>query len=56
MTTETTQVPDGSAASTAAEPVARPCCGTAAEAQASGACCGAEAKEQAIAAGTGCCG
>ena len=33
-----------------------PCCGTAAEAAATGSCCGAAAKADAIAAGTGCCG
>lgn len=41
---------------TTAEPVANTCCGTVAEAQASGGCCGAEAKAQAVAAGAGCCG
>jgi hypothetical protein len=33
-----------------------PCCGTPAEAQASGSCCGTTAKADAVASGTGCCG
>jgi hypothetical protein len=32
------------------------CCGTAAEAQASGGCCGEAPKTEAVASGTGCCG
>lgn len=32
------------------------CCGTAAEARASGGCCGEAAKAEAVASGTGCCG
>ena len=32
------------------------CCGTAAQAQASGGCCGEAAKAEAVASGTGCCG
>jgi lactoylglutathione lyase len=32
------------------------CCGTDAEAQASGGCCGSAAKEQAISSGAACCG
>jgi hypothetical protein len=32
------------------------CCGTVAEAQASGGCCGPAAKAEAVAAGAGCCG
>jgi hypothetical protein len=35
---------------------AEPCCGTKAEAQASGGCCGTAAKVDAVAAGVGCCG
>jgi hypothetical protein len=35
---------------------AAPCCGTAADAQASGACCGSSAKADAVASGSGCCG
>lgn len=33
-----------------------PCCGTAAEATASGGCCGSTAKAEAVASGAGCCG
>jgi hypothetical protein len=33
-----------------------PCCGTPAEAEASGSCCGTTAKADAVASGTGCCG
>jgi hypothetical protein len=40
----------------AADPVASPCCGTAADAQAAGSCCGTTAKAEAVAAGAGCCG
>jgi hypothetical protein len=40
----------------AAPEATSPCCGTAAEAQASGGCCGAGAKADAIASGAGCCG
>jgi len=32
------------------------CCGTAAEAQASGGCCGEAAKAEAVDSGAGCCG
>ncbi len=35
---------------------AAPCCGTQAEAQATGACCGTAAKTEAVASGAGCCG
>ncbi|MEH1129277.1 hypothetical protein [Micromonospora sp. CPCC 206061] len=35
---------------------ASPCCGTQAEAQASGGCCGTVAKAEAVASGAGCCG
>ncbi|GIJ63341.1 hypothetical protein [Virgisporangium aurantiacum] len=33
-----------------------PCCGTPAEAEATGSCCGTTAKAEAVASGTGCCG
>jgi hypothetical protein len=33
-----------------------PCCGTSADAQASGSCCGAQAKAEAVTSGAGCCG
>jgi hypothetical protein len=42
--------------STSGSQVASPCCGTAAEARASGGCCGPAAKTEAVAAGAGCCG
>lgn len=32
-----------------------PCCGTTAEAEASGTCCGSNAKQHAITSGAGCC-
>ncbi len=35
---------------------ANPCCGTTAEADASGDCCGSDAKQEAITSGAGCCG
>lgn len=35
---------------------AEPCCGTVAEAAASGTCCGSAAKTDAVASGAGCCG
>ena len=34
---------------------ASPCCGTTAEADASGSCCGSNAKHQAVRSGAGCC-
>jgi hypothetical protein len=37
------------------ETVAATCCGTVAEAQASGGCCGEAAKAEAVASGAGCC-
>ncbi|HEY8472051.1 MAG TPA: hypothetical protein VIL37_05380 [Natronosporangium sp.] len=40
----------------AADPVASPCCGTPADAQAAGSCCGTSAKAEATASGAGCCG
>jgi hypothetical protein len=33
-----------------------PCCGTPAEARATGSCCGATAKADAVTSGAGCCG
>jgi hypothetical protein len=39
-----------------ADTSAVPCCGTEAEAQASGGCCGIAAKFEAVASGQGCCG
>ncbi len=41
---------------TEAVAAASPCCGTAADAKASGSCCGQAAKAEAVAAGAGCCG
>lgn len=35
---------------------AAPCCGTPADAQASGGCCGTTAKAEAVASGAACCG
>ncbi|GAA1782100.1 hypothetical protein GCM10009682_00440 [Luedemannella flava] len=47
----------GSATADGAAPVAQEstCCGTTAEAVASGGCCGAAAKAEAVASGAGCC-
>jgi hypothetical protein len=39
-----------------ADTAAAPCCGTAAEAEASGGCCGTAAKADAVASRAGCCG
>jgi hypothetical protein len=35
---------------------ASPCCGTQAEARATGSCCAGSAKVEVVATGTGCCG
>lgn len=39
-----------------AAPADTPCCGSPAEARASGSCCGATARAEAVTAGAGCCG
>jgi hypothetical protein len=44
------------AASDAAEAAGAPCCGTPADAQASGGCCGTSAKAEAVSSGASCCG
>jgi hypothetical protein len=40
----------------ASDTTAAPCCGTEAQAQATGGCCGTAAKADAVASGQGCCG